>query len=135
MEDISYWHHTHQEKLNLANLTPTDAVRLNPITIILERYAEVLYNHPFVRQYIFLKFRQDYILAGIIANVLLNGIFVCCLNIFAFSLQPLSFNETNSTNFEPFCTDSVCSSSRCLLLILLTIRMIMEFTYLIYSRT
>lgn len=114
MDMISEWHQENQKKLNLEDLSPKDAIRLNPITIILERYAEVLYNHPFVRQYVVLKFRQDYILAGIIANVILNAGFVLCLNIFAFSLHPPSEGldlqtqqqTHNNTTMEPFCSDT-----------------------------
>ena len=75
MEEIEKWHARSKNRLNLAPLVPSglgqnfflnfkisrskkffnprsDAVRLNPVTVILERYAEELYSHPTVKQYV-----------------------------------------------------------------------------------
>ena len=99
-------HRENEKSLNLTRLTRSDAIRLNPITIILERCAEMLYRHPVVHQYVSLKFRQDLISAGIVANFVLSSVFILALNMFAFSIPPPAhfFQKSNSTDQEQFCS-------------------------------
>ena len=74
--------------LKIEELTPKDHILLNPLSVILESHAEEIYEHPFVKQYITFKFRQDSILIGLIVNLVLFCALVLCLTGFAFSIQP-----------------------------------------------
>ena len=145
----------------MTRLTRSDAIRLNPITIILERCAEVLYRHPVVQQYVSLKFRQDLISAGILANFVLSSVFILALNLFAFSIPPPAhfFQNSNSTDQEEFCPgigqkfsphssnklhyalikivqikkDLQCRASRIALFILLALQMVSELKFEIHA--
>lgn len=106
-----------KKEFEMAPLAAKDIIKLNPLSSILDTYAEVLYEHPLVKQYITMKFKQDFILGGIVLSLVIYCLFLFFLNVFAFSLQPawqLLSNQNSNLNYtiEPFCTDSPCQGAR-----------------------
>ena len=79
---------TSKTSWNIEELRPRDEILLNPLSVILESHAEEIYEHPFVKQYITLKFRQDSILVGLILNLIFFCALVFSLTGFAVSIQP-----------------------------------------------
>ena len=89
-------------------LTKRDIIRLNPLATILEHNVQILYEHPLVKQYIALKFRQDYLLVWTILKLIMYLGFVLFLNCYAFSLvPPWKLTASNNTHWvadpEDFC--------------------------------
>ena len=72
MVRIRKWHKQNAERLHLTPLSSRDLSRLNPLAVISKTKASNLYQHPFVKEYTFLKFRQNYIYILLVINLLLT---------------------------------------------------------------
>jgi len=71
LSTIRKWHKQHTEKYELAALTSRDLTRLHPLAVIAKTKAQNLYQHPFVKEYTFLKFRQNNIYILLVINLIL----------------------------------------------------------------
>ena len=98
---LAEWVIKNKEELNLADLAPGDTIRLNPLSAILENNVKMLYEHPLVKQFITMKFRQDMLLIGILVNLVFYCAFLFSLNMFAFSVDPLWKLMENDNTWVP----------------------------------
>ena len=69
---IRNWHKENKAKHHLVTLSNRDLSRLHPLAVICKTKARNLYQHPYVKEYTFLKFRQYKIYYLLIINLILT---------------------------------------------------------------
>ena len=78
----------------VTKLQHLDEVSLNPLSVILDSRESLLYEHPFIKEYIIMKFRQRYFLILIILDIFLYCCFLVRKGLLNFMYMQLYYRFT-----------------------------------------